>query len=114
MDDTDSVNPVVPEVNGTHALAGDKRASEVPELLAIHTLFLREHNRVVMDILDHLNANGDDRADDVYYVFEKAREIVIAETQNIVYDQYLKALLGEDTVEFKQKNKFIDLRERGE
>ena len=100
-DDSVPGNPVVPELNGTHGLTGDIRGSEVPELLAIHTVFLREHNRVVNQIVQALGR--DPRAQDVYFVFERAREIVIAETQNIVYGEYLEVLLGSHAMKWPKK-----------
>ena len=40
---------LLPEIAGSR-LAGDVRAEEQPGLLALHTLWLREHNRVVADL----------------------------------------------------------------
>lgn len=51
-------------------LAGDGRATEVPSLAAIHTLWLREHNRLAM-ALKALNAHWS--ADTVY---QEARKLV--------------------------------------
>ncbi|VTJ77220.1 Hypothetical predicted protein [Marmota monax] len=51
-------------------LAGDGRASEVPALAALHTLWLREHNRLAVE-LKALNAHWS--ADTVY---QEARKVV--------------------------------------
>lgn len=57
-------------------------------LVAMHILFLREHNRVA-DFLAELNPLWPDEK-----VFLEARRIVISELQVIVYKEYLPALIG--------------------
>ena len=73
----------------TEEVAGDVRAREMPGLASMHTLFLREHNRIC-DLIAAENSGEDDD-----YYFENARRIVIAEMQNIVYSEYLPIVLGE-------------------
>ncbi len=80
-----------PNAGGTGAelfLAGDIRANEQVGLTALHTLFVREHNRLV-DLLAVQRPDADD--DELY---ETARRIVGAELQSITYNQFLPALLG--------------------
>jgi len=64
-------------------VAGDVRANENIALTAVHTLFAREHNRIVDELPRALPA--DTR-------FEIARRIVGAEIQYITYTQFLPAL----------------------
>jgi hypothetical protein len=64
-------------------VAGDVRANENIALTAIHTLFAREHNRIVAELPGTLPA--DTR-------FEIARRVVGAEIQYITYTQFLPAL----------------------
>nr|XP_027793567.1 thyroid peroxidase [Marmota flaviventris] len=69
-------------------LAGDGRASEVPALAALHTLWLREHNRLAVE-LKALNAHWS--ADTVY---QEARKVVGALHQIITLRDYVPRILG--------------------
>lgn len=77
---------------GTMFVAGDIRANEQFGLTAMHTLFVREHNRLA----DTLAANnvGDANWDDER-IYQTARRIVGAQIQAITYNEFLPALLGE-------------------
>ncbi|XP_063908765.1 peroxidase-like isoform X2 [Zophobas morio] len=69
-------------------ISGDSRVNVVPQLTAIHTLWLREHNRIAKE-LSGLNPSWDDEI-----LFQEARRIVIAEIQHITYDEWLPLILG--------------------
>ena len=73
-------------------LAGDIRANEQVGLTALHTLSLREHNRLA-DILASENPglNGNE-------IYELARKIVGAQMQAITYNEFLPLLLGPDAI----------------
>ncbi len=58
-------------------------------LAAMHTLWLREHNRVVAR-LRALNMHWNDER-----LFHEARRIVGAEMQHITYNEWLPLVLGE-------------------
>lgn len=70
-------------------LAGDVRANEQVGLIAMHTLFVREHNRLAGEIAAR-DPNLDGEA-----VYHRARRRVIAQIQSITYREFLPALLGE-------------------
>ena len=73
-------------------LAGDVRANEQIGLTAMHTLWVREHNRIA-DQLAEENPNATDEQ-----LYQRARAIVIGEMQAITYNEFLPALLGEDAI----------------
>jgi hypothetical protein len=64
-------------------IAGDVRANENIALTAVHTLFLREHNRIV-------DALPSDLPEQVK--FQIARRVVTAEIQRITYEEFLPAV----------------------
>ncbi|XP_029348684.1 peroxidase-like, partial [Acyrthosiphon pisum] len=75
---------------GTCYKAGDVRANGFPQLTVLHTLWMREHNRLAKQ-LSYINPHwGDER------IFQEARKIVIASIQHITYAEWLPALLGEN------------------
>ncbi len=69
-------------------LAGDIRANEQVGLTSMHTLFVREHNR-----LARLLSNADNNASSES-IFQSARRLLIAEIQIITYNEFLPALVG--------------------
>ncbi len=71
-------------------LSGDVRINEQVGLTSMHTLFYREHNRVVA-ILSGLNPHWDGER-----LYQEARRVVGAEWENIVYSEYLPKILGSD------------------
>jgi len=73
--------------------AGDKRNSEQAVLHVMHILFAREHNRLC-DVLDLSPATRDWSEEDKFW---KAREVLIAKQQHIVYTDWLPAILGSQT-----------------
>jgi hypothetical protein len=73
-------------------LAGDVRANENSELTALQTLFVREHNRLSGVIAASHPTWNDER------LYQAARRLVIAEVQNITYNEYLPALLGRNAL----------------
>ena len=66
-------------------VAGDVRAAEQPGLTALHTLFVREHNR----ICDQMVAQGSNNDEQNY---QRARKRVGAYIQAITYNRFLPAL----------------------
>lgn len=69
-------------------LAGEVRVNENAVLTAMHTLFVREHNRLA-GILAVVDPTADDEK-----LYQITRKIVCAEIQSITYREFLPALLG--------------------
>ena len=83
---------VVPGFNESF-VAGDVRANEQVSLTVMHTLWVREHNRIA-GILQGLNAQWDDER-----VYQETRKIVGALIQKITLYDYLPLILGEQVFE---------------
>lgn len=73
-------------------LAGDVRANEQVGLTAMHTLFVREHNRQAQKIRDKHPSFSDDE------IYQRARKRVIALMQVITYKEFLPMILGPDAI----------------
>lgn len=69
-------------------VAGDVRVNEQVGLTSMHTLFVREHNRLSEEIA---NDDSDLTGEQIY---QAARKIVGAQMQVITYNEFLPALLG--------------------
>ena len=69
-------------------VAGDGRVNDNIVLTAMHTLFMREHNRLV----DELVASNPSWSPEELY--QRARKIVGAQMQAITFNEFLPALLG--------------------
>ncbi len=59
-----------------------------PLLTLLHTVWLREHNRIA----ENLYRAAPGKADEFYY--QHARRILIALMQHITYNEYLPAMIG--------------------
>lgn len=69
-------------------MAGDVRAAENPDLTALQTLFVREHNYQVDQLHEaHPTWTGEQ-------LYQQAKAIVTAEIENITYSEFLPHLLG--------------------
>lgn len=69
-------------------LSGDPRNTEHSVLASLHTLFQREHNRLCDVLLVDRPAWTEEER------FWKARQVVVAKLQHIVYSEWLPALFG--------------------
>ena len=84
--------PIVNTPRGDAYAAGDVRAQENPDLTALQTLFLREHNFQVDRLQEqHPHWSGDK-------LYETAKAITTAEMVNITYNEFLPHLLGKDAI----------------
>ena len=73
-------------------VAGDVRANENAVLTSIHTLFVREHNRIA----DELAQAHPEWTDEQLFI--RARQINIATMQAVTFNEYIPALLGDNAL----------------
>lgn len=86
-------------------LAGDVRANEQVALTAMHTLFVREHNRLAGEIAArNPSLDGEE-------IYQRARRIVGAQMQVITYKEFLPVLLGQDALSsYSEYDSSVDAR----
>lgn len=75
-------------------ITGDTRANDNAVLSSLHTLFVREHNRLCEDLLYYYpSISGHDET-----IYQLARAMVVGMIQAITYNEYLPALLGNNAL----------------
>ena len=74
-------------------LSGDVRVNEHPSLVAMHTLWVRQHNRLARELAE-LNPHWNDEQ-----IFQETRRIVGAQIQHITYNEFLPVMLGKEAID---------------
>lgn len=73
--------------------AGDVRVNEQVGLLSMHTIWMREHNRIVK-FFNEINPHWSGEQ-----IYQEARKIVGAMMQHITYKHWLPKIIGQDGME---------------
>ncbi|NEQ71652.1 MAG: peroxiredoxin [Okeania sp. SIO2C9] len=101
---------LLPTDGAGNFIAGDIRVNEQLGLTSVHTLFVREHNRLAQktaDVLDDGNGRKADKLNELFeesglsrgdFIYESARRLVGAKIQTITYNEFLPLLLGKDAL----------------
>ncbi|KAJ3127787.1 hypothetical protein HK098_005786 [Nowakowskiella sp. JEL0407] len=84
--------------------AGDVRANENPGLQSLHTIFVREHNRLAGEYAK-AHPSWDDEE-----LFQNARKMVIGIMQKITFDEYLPMTIGKMLPPYTGYNSMVDPR----
>jgi peroxidase len=82
-------------------LAGEFRTSENLGLVSMHTLFMREHNRIAL-ALAKINPTWNDET-----LYQETRRIVIAQLQHITYNEFVPQLVGDISLKPLQTNSYF-------
>ncbi|EFA85041.1 peroxinectin [Heterostelium album PN500] len=83
---------------------GEKRGNENPGLMSIHTIFLREHNRLAKKF-SGLNSSMTDEE-----IYQKTRSCIIEQVQALTYNEYLPMILGHKMPDYKGYDENADPR----
>lgn len=73
--------------------SGDDRVNSNPHLTLLHTIFVREHNRIA-NIFQSMNEDWDDEK-----LYQEARRVVIAEIQHITFQEWLPTVVGQESAD---------------
>lgn len=73
-------------------IAGDERVNEQIHLTVLHTFYVRDHNRIALE-LGALNPHWNDER-----IYQETRHIVAASVQRITVNEFLPLLLGDEMV----------------
>lgn len=92
----------IEESNVNCFTAGDIRVNEQIGLTAMHTIWLREHNRIAIE-LKELNRHWDGET-----LYQEARKIVGAQMQHITYSHWLPNIIGAKGMEMLGEYKGYD------
>lgn len=82
--------------------SGDHRSNEHPVLTALHTLFLREHNRLCGEMHIAFPKWSDSK------LFEMAKKVNSAQFQKIVFEEWYPQLTGRKLPSYKRYNPKIN------
>ncbi|XP_076059545.1 peroxidase homolog [Oratosquilla oratoria] len=72
--------------------AGDARVNEQLVLAVVHTIMMREHNRIATELYE-INPHWDDEK-----LYQEARHIIVAICQHITYNEFLPMILGKEVM----------------
>lgn len=88
--------------NGSLFLAGDVRINENAALMALCTLFAREHNRKALELSQNMHWSDE-------ILFQESRRWVIAIWQKIVFTEWVPATLGTALSPYQKQQRNISL-----
>ncbi|KAJ1351421.1 hypothetical protein KIN20_007419, partial [Parelaphostrongylus tenuis] len=77
---------------GRCSLSGSDVVNILPGITALHTVFIKQHNRIAR-LLKEQNRHWLDAR-----LFEEARRIVVAQLQHITYNEFLPIMLGRENM----------------
>jgi len=83
-------------------LFGDVRGNENPALVALHTLFLREHNRRARELALQNPGWTDEE------LYQESRRWVIALLEHITFDEYYPVTVGDGALSYPGYNSSIN------